>query len=280
MTFDKYIFTSFLKAIKIHKGTTSLTAANHEARVIHEGLELLGFYNREHIEPIDELKSAYYEVQSLTEKIHELENDEAKIGADLNESIDRRTEEREKQAQNINTLTQEKLELINKRGKLAKEQASINNEGSRLVQVHDGLEEKKQHSSDHSQVNEKIKQCLFDLKNLKLQRDKIDSSYKETLNAIKLKNESIKEAQQVAKSSGSSIEFNVGDVNKKLADNQVVQARLTNKLHEHYTEIGRFLYENRKTRSVKKCIKSRRQIISQLSALYKSVQLNKRLSGA
>jgi len=72
----------------------------------------------------------------------------------------------------------------------------------------------------------------------------------------------------------------VTDANKELALNKVAISAHHTQLSEIYYQVGKFLYDNRRSLKVRKCIKERKKILAQVNALERSVAYHRSLAKA
>jgi len=276
MTFGKYIITNFLKSIKIYNGSQSLAAANSESHLIHEGMKLLGHHNLEHIEEIEDLKSAYWEVQEIKTELETLQVEERQLTSALDKALAESSQNEENNNEQVILLQDEHTKLLRKQQDLSVKRDSIEAEGRKILKIHQGLKAEREHSSDTTELDQKIKFSLKELKELKALRDQLTAQQDKISIDLQNKKSLIKDAKNANKSK-SSTQSSVSKSNQSLTNNRVEQTKRQTRLDELYFQVGEYLVANQKIRETKKCIKSQKRILTHIKALTKSVHYHRLL---
>jgi len=279
MTLDKYLITNVLKTFKLYNGAKSLAFANSESHLIHDGLKILGYSNREYIEEIDDLKGTYWEIQDLSKELNQLQENETLLTNALNDAMNKREQKQNQDNEHVIAIRGEKQTLLRKQQELNIRQEAIEEEGRSTVKIHQGLKAEKEHLEEQNstEVDQKIKSCLQELKTLKAQRDATLREHAAVSEAIKQKEALIQEAQKETSSESTEKQHSVSESNKKLSNNRVNQTKLRERLDNLLFEVGEYLLNNQRDRDVRKCTKSQRRILKQIKALKKSVEYHRKL---
>ncbi len=279
MTLDKYLITNVLKTFKFYNGAKSLAFANSESHLIHDGLKILGYSNREYIEEIDDLKATYWEIQDISKEQVHLQEEETLLTNALNDAMNQREQKQSSDNEHVIAIRGEKQALLSKQQELSRRQDAIEAEGRNTIKIHQGLKAEKEHLGERNstEVDKKIKSCLQELKTLKAQRDAILNEHVTVSATIKQKEALIKEAQQETSSESTAKQHSVSESNKKLSNNRVKQTKLRERLDNLLLQVGEYLLENQRDRDVRKCTKSHRRILKQVKTLKKSVEYHRKL---
>ena len=284
MTHDKFLIMRMLKLFGVVKSSKFLSHATSEMQTLRDGLEILGFYNRENIEPIDELKAEYWEILVTQNKIVELQEDETHLKEQLQSALSEQGQYLSQKDSQTNQLHDELTALISRREELAVHQNDIINEGRKVRKIYDGLLAKKKYYMQdgvaiegEADIDEKLATCVSQLQVLKQKRDKAVLDYQETVDQINHHEQLLDTARSGTMHDSMHTQQNVGETNKNISNNRVEQTRLKNKLSDTYYNIGKFLYDHRRNKAVRKCIKSQARILKQVTALSNSIKLHRRL---
>lgn len=284
MTKSKYYTYLLLKSFGAKIAHRRLADATHEMHLLKDAQELLGFYNCDHIEEIDELKTEYWEIKNLRKQIEDLEEEEDDIQESLYNAIKKKDEIGEVHSDQ-QKLDNEINELVDQREGYLEKRTNIFNEGKRVRKVYDGLKAKMDYfmsdldedDPERVETAKRLEDCIAELTFLKGERDSIVSVIENIENQIQGKEEQLNDIKAEVEYESFNNYSDVGGKNKKLTEIRSKRAILQNNLDKNVRYVGRFLFANRKDKEVNSCIKSHREIVQQADALRKSIILNHKL---
>lgn len=285
MTKSKYYTYLVLKSFGAKIAQRRLADATHEMHLLKDAQELLGFYNSDHIEEIDELKTEYWEIKNLKKQIDDLEEEEDEIQESLHDAIQKKNEVGEGGGSAEEELDNKINELVDQREEYLEKRTTIFNEGKRVRKVYDGLKAKMDYfindldedDPERLDTAKRLEDCVTELTFLKGERDSIVSVIENIENQIQGKEDELNDIKAESDFESFTSYSDVGGKNKKLTEIRSRRAILQNNLDKNVRYVGRFLFANRKDREVNGCIKSHREIVHQANALRKSIILNHKL---
>lgn len=286
MTPAKYYLYSILKAFGANITKKCLTEATHEMHLFKDAQELIGHYNYEYIEGIDDLKTEYWEIQNIMKKMGELDEKEYEIEDELINALEEKDEAGEKLVDEREAIEEEINDLIIEREKYIDRRAGIFHEGKRTRKVYDGLKakieffEKEDETPEKKETLEQLEECVAKLQVLKAERDAVVQDIEKIESEIDALEDKLNSYNKEVDDDTLSTSSQVGEKNKELTKIRSERSALQAQLDKNTRYVGRYLFTNRKERAVKKCIKTHREIVRQAVALRKSLILNHKLANS
>lgn len=285
MTKSRFYFYQAYKALGGKIAQRRLADATHEMHLLKDAQELIGYYNCENTEHIDELKTEYWEIKKLRKLINDLEDKEEAISSGLSDAIGKSGKSVSEDVAEQEALDNEINSLVDEREDYLEKRTEVFNEGKRVRKVYDGLQAKMNYfmddleESDPERVDtaKRLEDCIAELTFLKGERDSIVNVIGKVEEKIHTKEEALQALKTSAELESFTNYSDVGEKNKKLSELRSKRAAIQNDLDKNIRYVGRFLYANKKDKEVNSCIKSHRELVYQATELRKSIILNHRL---
>ena len=285
MTQGRYYWMTLVKACGVKIAQRCLVNATQEMHLFKDAQELIGFYNSDYVESIDELKTEYWEIKNLKAQIEELEEKEEKVQDLLENSMSRHGEISSHENEDA-ALIKDSIELsLNEREELLEQRTEIFNQGKAVRKIYDGLKTKLEYQMRNQstpqdeilQTQERLRECSADLRGLKGNRDEVANLIEEVDLRIKANEDELKDLKKFSQNEAFESSSNLGDLNRELALIRGSKQTLVNTLNKNVRYVGRFLFANRQDKEVAQCIKKHKELVNQAKVLRKSVILNHRL---
>lgn len=285
MTQGRYYWMLLLKSCGIKIAQRCLENATYEMHLFKDAQELIGFYNSDYVEHIDELKTEYWEIKNFKAQIQEIEQKEAEIELLLEGSVKRHGQMNVSKSQEVLELEQQIQQVLDKREEYLEQRTQIFNQGKAIRKIYDGLKTKMEYQGRSQEATEaeiadtraRLEQCVAQLTALKEERDQVIQIIEAIEQQVALKEEALKESKQNSQTEAFESSANLGDLNREITLLRSEKQNLINNLNKNIRYVGRFLFANRQDKEVAQCIKKNKELVQQAKVLRKSVILNHRL---
>jgi len=263
MTKSRYYIMSIMKLFATRPHRKFLENATHEMHLMKTAQHLLGYYNYEYVEELDEVKTEYW-IVSIIEKRQDIST----------------------QAQEVEELIGQRIaELVEAREDLISERTVIFNRGKTIRKKYDGLKAKLDYlmksldetDPERIDVEVKLDKTVEDLNALRIERDQIVEKVGLMESEIHLLEEEVRDISKDKESAANNNFTDAGMQTKEISKLRSEKAGYQVEVDKHVRYIGRFLFKNRKNKEVKACIKTRKELLSQINVLRTSVILNHKL---
>ena len=284
MTKSRYYIMSVWKLFS-NSNRKILENATHEMHMLKTAQYLLGYYNYQFVEELDEVKTEYWKLRELNEKIQNLETEEREMQEGLNSIIEQR-QDIPNQAVEVEELIDDKIsELVISREELVTQRTEILNQGKTSRKKYDGLKAKLDYfmkslaedDPEKAEVESQLDKAVESLNSMRQKRDEIVKKINKVESDIHQLEEEAREIEK-DKISAANLSFNnAGEQTKAISKLRGEKATYQVEVDKHIRYIGRFLFKNRNDKQVRDCIREHKEILNQINALRTSVLLNHKL---
>lgn len=289
MTTGRYIMARIAQSFGISRRTKRMSDAAFETHLLREAEQILGHEVWEDAEQVDDVSVEYWNLRKLERQRVELADKLARAEKILAEAHDER-------ARLLNESTDAQQDLEQQRYDLSKELEAIARERDEVVALakevrrqYEGLKTKlavlAEEQGDHvaaqtTQANERMHQLRSDFQLLKKRRTEIGHRLEDgdrRLSAVEAK---LGDRRQVRREEASQTFQVIGRANREISNYRAELGLIETQQQQLFGELGRYVSRHARVNpDLAKIYRKRQGLIDIMTALRRSIIMNRKLSG-